>query len=112
MIETMRIIREGATAKLAANPRFFDGKPYLAAGTQILKPADLCDYVVSVLFAGSEPTAVMKLDPVLADLQVPDAVKVRSHFTAAANGMLVTLGFTLVNKQDAILAELEAVSRR
>ncbi|MDB5098904.1 MAG: hypothetical protein JWM80_3325 [Cyanobacteria bacterium RYN_339] len=108
MIDTMRQVRLGATTKLAVDAHFFDGRPYITPGTAILRPSDLCDFVVRVLFAGSEPDAVVKLDPVLVDLGIDR--KVRYHYTAASNGMIVTLGLNLVNKQDDILKALAAVT--
>lgn len=69
MVDIMRRMREAASARLQADPRAFDAKPYLAgSGFQVRRGADLPDFCVQTYLIPDDPQGLEKNGVVLADL--------------------------------------------
>lgn len=119
MLSLLKQVREAATTKLRGDAHYFDAQPYLqvagAAAPQIQRPSDLCDYLVNVVLASSDPGVSERLDPVLFDLAIgsmdPGSAtaskpqgenRERLHYMSAVNGMLLALGAAVVTQADAM----------
>lgn len=75
VVDIMRQIRVAAAAKLAADPSFFDHQAYIDAADQalgkhfqILKPADLGQFIVEAYMSQLDPDDFLKAGQVLASV--------------------------------------------
>ncbi|MDB5099839.1 MAG: repeat containing protein [Cyanobacteria bacterium RYN_339] len=109
MASVVRLMNARTATLLAKDAHTFDNKPYmtafnrarLAAGAPaiaIRRPDDLAAIALGEFFAGTDPAELMKVDQVLADIDLPASE--RDHLKAAAGVVYQALFLKLVVDED------------
>ncbi|MDB5095741.1 MAG: hypothetical protein JWM80_162 [Cyanobacteria bacterium RYN_339] len=122
IVTAMRKTREGAAAKLAADPAYFERQPYFQAANagkpagsayRILKAADLVDFVAREYLYQTISDPGFKMDTALTSVGLPITFDVPADDQAdyllyGANALFVAFGQALVLDQDGAKSEVLA----
>lgn len=105
MVAIMRAVRTAASAKMSADPHYFDSAPYVLkinaarpaeAAYHIVRPSDLGDFTIAVSLSGVASQGVTFVD-ILEDLGLDTSAN--DHLEATEVGLSEQLALTLVKPQ-------------